>query len=81
MKLHIEALQEKLDSAMKEQKKVEAREKEMASLRKELSACLEISQKVEADAKKSASDLAKCQKRLEGLEVDKQKLELALVDK
>ena len=58
MKLHIECLQEKLESAMKDQKKVAQTEKEMEDLRKELQTFVDLSRKVEQDAIKIQDELA-----------------------
>ena len=58
MKLHIECLQEKLESAMKDQKKVAQTEKEMEDLRKELQTFVDLSRKVEQGAIKIQDELA-----------------------
>jgi len=47
MKLHIECLQEKLEAAMKDHKKLLNTEKEIEDLRKELQSFVELSKKVE----------------------------------
>ena len=78
MKLHIECLQEKLEAAMKDQKKVAQTEKEMEELRKELQTFVDLSRKVEQDAIKIQDELAQSQKSCAQLKVEKNKLLLKL---
>lgn len=62
MKLHIECLQEKLEAALKDQKKLAQTEQEMDELKKELNSFVELSKKVEQDAIRIQGELTLSQK-------------------
>ena len=62
MKLHIECLQEKLEAALKDQKKLVQTEQEMDELKKELNSFVELSKKVEQDAIRIQGELTLSQK-------------------
>ena len=60
MKLHIECLQEKLDVAGKDLKKLKKSEAETESLRKDLQQFVDLSKKVEQDSLKIREELRDC---------------------
>ncbi len=60
MKLHIECLQEKLDSTAKDQKRLQEAESQVTNLQKELQNFVQLSKKVEEDSVKLQQELSSC---------------------